>query len=96
MDEAFNIKISDGGREVTLTILGQAGYYKVIYFGGIVGGIRFIDGEWELIDAEEMAAGDLPKYMPDPKGERIEVELNKHTVEIIGKEIELYNREAKD
>ncbi|WP_342331940.1 hypothetical protein [Pedobacter sp. FW305-3-2-15-E-R2A2] len=97
MEEAFNIKIGYGSREVTLTILRQADYYKVIYFGGIIGGVRFAaDGEWQPIDPEEMEAGDLPQYTPDQKGERIEIELNEQTVETIGSEIELHHLEAEE
>ena len=96
MEEAFNIKIDYSSREVTLTILREADYYKIIYFGGIMGGIRFSDGEWELIDPEEMEAGDLPQYTPAQKGERVEVELDEHTVKAIGREIEPYNLDVED
>lgn len=89
MEEAFNVKIGYDSREVTLTILRAVNYYKVIYFGGVMGGVRFTDGKWELIDPEELEAGDLPLYTPDQKGERLEITLNKDIAEAIGKEIEL-------
>lgn len=96
MEETFNVKIDYGSREVTLTILRQANYYKVIYFGGIMGGVRFTNGKWELIDPEEMEAGDLPLYTPDLKGERLEITLNKDIVEAIGKEIDLVKAQVED
>lgn len=91
MKEAFNIKIGYGEKEVTLTILPhEDGYYKVIYFGGIMGGVICKDGDWELMDADDIEAGDLPRYIPDLKGERLEVVLDELTVDAIGAEIDLY------
>lgn len=91
MKEAFNIKVGYGEKEVTLTILPhEEGYYKVIYFGGIMGGVYCRDGDWELMGIEEIEAGDLPFYIPDLKGERLEVLLDEITVDAIGNEIELY------
>jgi hypothetical protein len=91
MEEAFNVKINYGNQAVTLTILHHKDYFKVIYFGGIIGAVRQVDGEWELMDFQEIDAGDLPRYTPDAKGERLEIVLDEHTVYAIGKEIELYN-----
>jgi len=89
MKEAFNIKVGYGEKEVTLTILPhQEGYYKVIYFGGIMGGIYCQDGDWELLDNGAVDAGDLPFYIPDLRGERLEVLLDEPTVHAIGLEIE--------
>lgn len=85
----FNIQIDYVGNEVTLTIVPQDDYFKVIYFGGIMGAVRLVDADWQLIDAEEIEAGDLPLYSPDLKGERLEVVLDDNTVNAIGKEIEL-------
>lgn len=96
MKEAFNIKIGYGNREVTLTILEEESYYKVIYFGGIMGAVYFLDGDWDLVDPEEVEAGDLPEYSPDLKGERLEIVLDEHTVDAIGKEIELYVWDGED
>lgn len=91
MKEAFNIKVGYGEKEVTLTILPHPeDYYKVIYFGGIMGAVCRVDGEWDLITATEIEAGDLPLYVPDLKGERLELVLDDLTIEAIGREIELY------
>lgn len=96
MNEAFNIKIGYGNKEVTLTILEEEDYYKVIYFGGIMGAVRASDGDWDLLDPEEVAAGDLPQYTPDLKGERLEIVLDEHTIESIGREIELHHWDEED
>ena len=87
MEEAFNIKIGYGGKEVTLTILQHKDYFKVIYFGGIMGAVRKVDENWELLEVEEIDAGDLPRYNADLKGERLEIILDEHTVGTIGREI---------
>ncbi len=90
--EPFNVKTGYGEKEVTLTILPtNEGYYKVIYYGGILGAIRYendTDG-WEVVPPEEVVAGDLPLYEPDLSGERLEVVLNDETVDEIGEEITL-------
>lgn len=90
--EPFNIKVGYGDNEVTLTILPtKEGYYKVIYFGGILGAIHYMndtDG-WEIVPPEEVVAGDLPMYEPDLTGERLEIVLNDETVDEIGEEITL-------
>lgn len=89
-ETAFNIKFGYGQQEVTLTILPKEEYFKVIYFGGIMGAVRVLEGEWDLIEVEDLEGGDLPLYAPDLKGERLEVVLDEDTVDAIGREIELY------
>lgn len=88
MEKALNIRIGYGKKEVTITLVKHRDYYKVIYFGGIMGGIQHFDGEWELMDPADVEAGDLPPYTPDLKGDRLEMVLDEHTINAIGKEIE--------
>jgi hypothetical protein len=86
----FNIKIELGEDEVTLTILpAEEGYYKVIYFGGILGAIRPATGSkgWEKLPDEELEAGDLPVYKNDPADDRLDVTLDVPTVQLIGEQI---------
>jgi len=88
--EVFNIKIGYGENEVTLTILPtEEGYYKVIYFGGILGAVRQETGGegWEKVPDEEVIAGDLPLYQHDMKDERLDIVLDEVTVQRIGEEI---------
>ena len=91
MKEPFNIKIGYGENEVTLTILPiEENYYKVIYFGGVMGAVSFNGEDWDLIEKEDVEAGDLPLYEPELKGDRLEIVLDELTVDAIGEEIELY------
>jgi hypothetical protein len=92
MKEPFNIKIGYGENEVTLTILPvEENYYKVIYFGGVMGAVCFNGEDWDLIEKEDVEAGDLPLYEPELKGDRLEIVLDQLTVDAIGEEIELYS-----
>jgi hypothetical protein len=92
--EPFNIRISYGTNEVTLTILpDDEGYYKVIYFGGILGAVCYDGKDWDLVERDKISAGDLPLYEPGPVGERIEIELTDHVVDRIGWEINLYEND---
>ncbi|WP_316810898.1 hypothetical protein [Pedobacter heparinus] len=91
MDGAFNIRIGYGKKEVTLTILPvKENYYKVIYYGGVMGAVCYNGDEWDLIEKEDVEPGDLPFYEPDLNGERLELILNETAVDAIGEEIELY------
>ncbi len=91
MKEPFNIKIGYGEKEVTLTILPvKENYYKVIYFGGVMGAVCFNGEDWDLIEKEEVEAGDLPLYEPELKGDRLEIVLDELTVDAISEEIELH------
>ncbi|HTM99488.1 MAG TPA: hypothetical protein VL088_12115 [Pedobacter sp.] len=60
--EPFNIHIHQNDKEITLTVLPENNYFKLIYFGGIIGAIRELDGEWELLPEEEIEPGGLPFY----------------------------------
>ncbi len=90
----FNIKAGYGENQVTLTILPtEEGYYKVIYYGGILGAIRQTQtaDSWELVPPEEVIAGDLPLYETDLTEDRLEIVLNDQTIGDIGNEITLSN-----
>lgn len=87
----FNIKITYGSNEVAVTILPtDEGYYKVVYYGGIIGAVCFDGKDWDLVPSEKIIAGDLPLYTPGPLGERIEIELTDQVADRIGLEISLY------
>jgi len=88
--EAFNIRIGYGENEVTLTILPTSdGYYKVIYYGGILGAVRLENDmeSWENVPDDEIIAGDLPLYKHDLTADRLDVVLDEITVKRIGEEI---------
>lgn len=89
--DPFNIKTGFGEHEVTLTILPhENGYYKVIYFGGVLGAVRYENDTdlWEVVPPEEVEAGDLPLYQDDLSGDRLKIVLDEETVDEIGEEIE--------
>lgn len=89
--EPFNIKIGYGEKEVTLTILPiEAGYYKVIYFGGILGAVYYDEQSdcWQPVPPDDIEAGDLPLYQHDLKADRLEIVLNDGCIQEIGSEIE--------
>lgn len=60
--EPFNIKINHLEKEITLTISPEKDYYRIIYFGGIIGAIKKLGHDWELVPEDEIEAGDLPIY----------------------------------
>ncbi|RZL46805.1 MAG: hypothetical protein EOP00_13845 [Pedobacter sp.] len=88
--EPFNIKISHHNNEVTLTILPEKDYFKIIYFGGIVGAIKPVGHEWVLVEEEEIEPGDLPlyEYKHGYADERPKLELNLPEINRIAAEIE--------
>ncbi len=91
MTKPFNIRIKYGTNEVTLTILpAEEGYYKVIYYGAILGAVCYDGEHWEDVPAEKIAAGDLPFYRSELNDGRIDVELTDYVIERIGEEIDLY------
>jgi hypothetical protein len=91
MMDPFNIKIKYGTQEVTLTILPtEEEYYKVIYYGAILGAVCFDGEHWDQVPLEQIAAGDLPFYEPGSNGDRVEIEMTDYVIDRIGEEIDLY------
>ncbi|WP_432710874.1 hypothetical protein [Pedobacter sp.] len=89
--EPFNIRIEREGQEVTLTILPtDEGYYKVIYYGGILGAIRkeAQTNQWTHVPDDEVIAGELPLYHHVDEDDRLEIVLNGAMAEEIGREID--------
>jgi hypothetical protein len=87
--EPFNIKIGYGVNEVTLTILPIGEHqYKVIYYGAVLGGVKYIADSWEPIAQDNLEAGDLPYYHHNINSGNINVILDEATVDEIGEEIE--------
>jgi len=85
----FNIKIGYGANEVTLTILpSDDHHYKVIYYGAVLGALKYDQDCWELIEQDQLEAGDLPYYQHDVNSGNVNVILNPATVDEIGEEIE--------
>ncbi|RZL19235.1 MAG: hypothetical protein EOO89_03920 [Pedobacter sp.] len=79
-----------GEAEVTLTIKPSDHYFKVIYFGGILGAIEKQGGKWIRVaeEAVEAERGDLPPYHHDLEKDEVEVVLDPATIKKIGSLIE--------
>jgi len=60
--EPFNIHINNNDEDVTLTVLPENNYFKLIYYGGIIGAIKELNGAWELLPEDKIEAGGLPFY----------------------------------
>lgn len=92
--EPFNIKISEQGHPVVLTILpADEGYYKVIYYGGVLGAVKHNGSLWSAVPQDQLIAGDLPFYQSKPEEERVELVLNEELVAAIGDQIDAYQQE---
>jgi hypothetical protein len=89
--EPFNIKIEREGQEVTLTILPtDDGYYKVIYYGGILGAVKKEENTrtWTKVPDDEVIAGELPLYHHVDEDDRLELVFNEDLAQDIGEEID--------
>ena len=61
--EPFNIKVNIATKEITLTILPiAANVYKLIYNGGIIGGIDLSAKRHKFVEPETLEPGGLPLY----------------------------------
>ncbi|RYF97749.1 MAG: hypothetical protein EOO02_20310 [Chitinophagaceae bacterium] len=88
--DPFNIIIKPAGRQVDLNIHPQeAGTYKIIYHGALLGEILMgSDGEiWEAITADELEPGGFPIYAYDETSGHQDLLLDQNVVDQIGKEI---------
>lgn len=55
--ETFNINIEHEGEPVTLTVIPENDYFKIVYFEGILGAIKKAGSDWELLKEGEFEAG---------------------------------------
>ena len=88
--DPFNIIISTGGEKIDLNIHPQeAGIYKIVYHGALVGEIFMgSDGEnWEAVTAEELQPGGFPIYEYDETSGHQDILLDDATVQEIGRQI---------
>ena len=88
--DPFNIIISSKGEKIDLNIHPQeAGTYKIVYHGALVGEIFMgNDGEnWEAITAEELEPGGYPIYEYDETSGHQDILLDEATVQEIGRQI---------
>lgn len=88
--DPFNIIISVGGEKIDLNIHPQeAGIYKIVYHGALVGEIFMgSDGEnWQAVTAEELQPGGFPIYEYDETSGHQDILLDEATVQEIGRQI---------
>ncbi|ACU04835.1 hypothetical protein [Pedobacter heparinus] len=88
--DPFNIIIRVDGAQVDINIHPQeAGTYKLVYHGALIGEIFMgSDGEnWEAITADELQPGGFPVYEYDETSGHQNILLDEATVQEIGRQI---------
>lgn len=88
--DPFNIMISTGGEKIDLNIHPQeAGTYKVIFHGALLGEIFMGNGgeNWEAMTAEELEPAGFPIYEYDENSGHEDILLDDATVQEIGRQI---------
>ena len=88
--DPFNIIIRSEGKQIDLNIHPQeAGTYKIVYHGALVGEIFMgSDGvNWEALIAEEVEPGGFPVYEYDETSGHQRILLDQDVVQEIGKQI---------
>ena len=76
--KAFNINIDHRGKELTLTIIPFEDYYKIVYFGGILGAVKQVGSGWILLTQEQIDPGQFAPYdyKLTPEGEDISLGID--------------------
>ncbi|MES2828816.1 MAG: hypothetical protein V4687_11690 [Bacteroidota bacterium] len=88
--DPFNIVIKPGNTQIDLNIHPQeAGTYKVIYHGALIGEIFMGSNEeaWEALTAEQMQPGGFPVYAYDENSGHEDLLLDDNVIQQIGKQI---------
>ena len=88
--DPFNIIIRVEGQQIDLNIHPQeAGTYKIIYHGALLGEIFMgNNGEnWEAVTADELEPGGFPVYEFDETSGHQDILLDEDTVQKIGRQI---------
>lgn len=97
--DPFNIIIRQKGKQIDLNIHPQeAGAYKVIYHGALIGEIFMgnNDTSWEAQTAEELEPGGFPVYEYDENSGHEYLMLDDETVQAIGNAIANYHGNILD
>ncbi|ETZ24666.1 hypothetical protein [Pedobacter sp. V48] len=87
--DPFNIIITSHGEKVDLNIHPQeAGSYKVVCHGGLVGEIFMgKSGSWEAVSADDLDFGGYPIYEYDETSGHADLLLDEQVVQDIGQQI---------
>lgn len=89
--KAFNIHVPSENN-LTLTILFADKQFKIIYEGGIIGGLKFSTDGYHLIPAEEVIPGQLPLYDYKKTNENLDTKpfiFNDQNLKEIAEQIQL-------
>lgn len=87
--DSFNIIINISGQEIALTIQPEeAGTYKVIYHGMLVGEITMGEDGWNAIPMDQVNPGIFPMYEHKADSDVPRLVLDKKIVAQIGEAIE--------
>lgn len=87
--DSFDIIISVSGQDLALTLQPEeAGTYKVIYHGMLVGEITMAEDGWAAMPMDEVSPGIFPMYEHKADSEAPRIVLNDTTVATIGDAIE--------
>lgn len=60
--EPFNITINHLGSDLTLTVIPTENYYRLAYFGGIIGAVKKEELGWAWVPEQEIEISELPLY----------------------------------
>ncbi|TCC93151.1 hypothetical protein [Pedobacter hiemivivus] len=88
--DPFNIIIRVDGQQIDLNIHPQeAGTYKIIYHGALLGEIFMGKGagNWEAMTADDLEPGGFPVYEYDETSGHQDILLDYNLVQEIGREI---------
>jgi len=86
--DPFNIIIQAGSETIDLNIHPQeAGSYKVIYHGALIGEVFLGTSGWEAVTAEMLQPGGFPVYEYDENSGHEKILLSDDVVQAIGIEI---------
>lgn len=91
--DPFNIIIKSGGEKIDLNIHPQeAGAFKVVYHGALIGEVFMGSGgdNWEAVTADQLEPGGFPVYEYDESSGHQDILLDDTVIQAIGKEISVY------
>ena len=87
--DSFNITISVAGQDLALTLQPEeAGTYKVIFHGMLVGEITMSDNGWDALPMDEVSPGIFPMYEHKADSAHPRIVLDAETVAKIGEAVE--------
>ncbi|RDC56149.1 hypothetical protein DU508_11050 [Pedobacter chinensis] len=87
---SFNVHIDHNGDNLTLTIIPKEDYFKIVYFGGILGALRKQGTDWILMEESEIDPGELAPFDYKLTPDGVHISLDSHEINQISEQIEHY------